>query len=72
MSYDYIKRTYGVHPRVGARVQHTVTHRCGTIRREDKGVGHYVQVCFDGDKASLPCHPTELDYNPQEPTNARP
>lgn len=66
MAYDYVKRNYAVQPKVGARARHTVTNRLGTIRPEDKSAGHYVQVCFDGQKHSLPCHPLELDYDPQE------
>lgn len=72
MAYDYVKRTYGVNPRVGARVLHTVTNRLGSIAREDPSQAHYVQVRFDGMGHKRPCHPEELNYNPQEPTNARP
>lgn len=60
MSYGYIRRTYGVSPTVGARVQHTVTNRYGVIAREDKSRGHYVQVRFDGWRHRMPCHPTSL------------
>jgi hypothetical protein len=62
MSYDYIKRTYQVMPRVGDRVRHTETDKLGTIAREKPSAGHYVQVRFDGQKHSLPCHPTALEY----------
>lgn len=62
MAYDYVRRTYGVCPIVGRRVTHTVTAKIGTIAREDKTQGHYVQVKFDGQKFNSPCHPTELDY----------
>lgn len=66
MAYDYIKRTYDVDPKVGARVQHTVTKRFGKIMREKKSAGNYVQVMFDGRGFSVSCHPTELDYAPVE------
>lgn len=66
MQYDYVRRTYGVDPRVGARVRHTVTGQFGKIARESLSAGHYVQVRFDGAKYALPCHPTELDYSPTE------
>lgn len=62
MSYDYVKRTYPVNPRVGERVKHKETERCGVIARENRSMAHYVQVKFDGDARPLPCHPTELEY----------
>lgn len=61
-SYDYIKRTYPTNPQVGVRVRHNETNRKGFITREDKSQGHYVQVRFDGDNHSLPCHPMALEY----------
>jgi hypothetical protein len=68
--YEYVRRAYGVDPTVGQRVRHTVTKRFGTIAREDKSQGQYVQVRFDGKKFALPCHPTELNYSPEEPARA--
>lgn len=65
-AYDYVRRTYGVNPGVGQRVQHTVTKDFGHIAREDLSQGHRVMVRFDGKKFALPCHPTELDYEPKE------
>jgi hypothetical protein len=65
-SYDYVRRAYGVDPKVGARVRHTVTGKAGTIARENQSSGHYVQVLFDGKGFAMPCHPTELDYSPKE------
>jgi len=62
MQYEYIRRTYDVAPVVGQRVTHAVTRKSGVIAREDKSQGHYVKVRFDGQKHTLPCHPTELDY----------
>lgn len=62
MSYEYIKRTYPVTPKVGMRVRHNETNRMGWITREDRSASHYVQVHFDGDPRPLPCHPTSLDY----------
>jgi hypothetical protein len=62
MTYDYIKRTYSFQPEVGRRVRHAVTQEDGVIKREDKGMGHYVMVLFDGRKHALPCHPGELAY----------
>lgn len=60
MSYEYIKRSYGVSPAIGQRVQHDVTRKFGLISRENKSSSHYVMVKFDGSKHSLPCHPLEL------------
>lgn len=66
MGYDYIRRTYGIEPKVGARVQHTVTKRFGKIMREKPSEGNYVRVMFDGLGFGMPCHPKELDYAPVE------
>lgn len=60
MAYEYIKRAYGLDFALGQRVRHTVTGNYGEVRREDKGMGHYVMVRFDEKKHSLPCHPEEL------------
>lgn len=32
MPYDYVRRTYGVDPKIGGRVVHTVTAKSGTAR----------------------------------------
>lgn len=62
MSYDYVKRTYGVNPVVGERVRHHLaSYGLGTIQRENPSQRHYVMVKFDNGKAG-PCHPTEMDY----------
>lgn len=60
MSYEYIKRTYLIEPKVGQRIEHDITKRLGQIAREDRSRSHYVMVRFDGDKHSLPCHPLEI------------
>lgn len=62
MSYEHVRKAYGVWPTVGHRVRHQVTKKIGVIRREDRSAAHYVMVLFDGGKFALPCHPTELDY----------
>lgn len=70
MTYDYVKRAYGVGPVVGARVRHTELkgpRSFGTIARESPTHGHYVQVRFDGQNFASNCHPTALDYAPVEP-----
>lgn len=67
MAYDYVRTTYGVDPKVGARVQHTVTKNFGRIAREDTRCSNYVKVRFEGRGHSDPCHPTELDYAPISP-----
>ena len=64
MSYDYVRRAYGVDPKVGQRVKHKVTGTSGVIVREDKSQSHYIKVRFDEYKHAMPCHPTELDYLP--------
>jgi len=65
MQYDYVRRTYGIDPRPGQLVKHTVTGKTGMISRENKSQGHYVMVRFNGQKHTVPCHPTELDYTAQ-------
>lgn len=65
MSYDYIKRTYGVTPEPGSRVRHTVTGKSGVIARAI-GDPQYVRVRFDGVTFTVPCHPEELDYAVKE------
>lgn len=60
--YDYVRRAYGVDPKVGARVRHTETGNFGVIARARLGEGHRVQVRFDGSRYALPCHPAALDY----------
>ena len=66
MSYDYVKRVYGVNPVVGQSVLHQVTQRTGTIAPENRSMSHYVQVRFVGKARPMPCHPTELDYLDQQ------
>lgn len=63
MSYDYIKRTYSVTPKMGERVTHEITGKSGTITRENRSASHYVQVRFEGQSFSSPCHPLELEYH---------
>lgn len=65
MTYDYVKRAYGVDPVVGGRVQHTETGRYGKIAKE-REPRHYVHVQFDGRSFASPCHPTALNYAPVE------
>ena len=62
MSYDYVKRTYGVDPKVGQAVYHTVTKSYGIIKRENRSQAHYVMCVFEGQRHAIPCHPTELQY----------
>lgn len=62
MSYDYVKRAYGVDPRVGQRVRHTEIDKQGTIAREGRSNQHHVMVRFDGQRHPSPCHPTALEY----------
>lgn len=61
MSFDYVKKIYGVPAEIGRRVKHGAS-RLGTIV-EDRG--HYVGVNFDDHKPGVVCncHPTsELTY----------
>lgn len=60
-SYSYILRRYGIEVPVGGFVQHNVTGRFGEVRPAT-GDTHYVQVLFEGDRHTMPCHPEELEY----------
>lgn len=66
MSYDYIKRAYGLTFKPKMRVRHTVTDRLGAVRRPGNTPGNYVSVRFDGEGHNLPCHPLELEIVPQK------
>ena len=66
--YDYVRQRYGVDPKLGQRARHTVTGKSGVVAREKPGVGHYVQIKFDGQKFALPCHPDELEFQPAAQT----
>lgn len=61
--YDYVRKTYGVDPRIGQRVRHTITGHLGTVVISRTSL-HYVRVVFDGERRRAFCHPTELDYQP--------
>lgn len=59
-SLDYVRRYYGVDARRGMRV--AVDGRPGVLTT---GAGHYIRVRFDGERHSVPCHPTwRVDYAP--------
>jgi hypothetical protein len=62
MAYDYVRRAYGVDPKVGQRVRHLEIDRFGTIVQENKSASHYVQVKLDGQRFASPCHPAALEY----------
>jgi hypothetical protein len=57
MSFDYIRRYYGVPAKRGMRVAWSASGgtRLGTITKAT----HYVYVRFDGVKHSVPLHPKE-------------
>jgi len=62
VSYDYIRRHYGIDVEVNAEVQHTVTGRFGLVRPEGGSNRHYVRVLFAGDRRAVYCHPEELVF----------
>lgn len=66
MSYDYIRRAYGIEVPINRIVQHTVTGRFGIVRPVGPSHQHYVKVLFEGDRHVSNCHPEELDYNVTE------
>ena len=53
MSIEYIRNYYGVPAKRGARIKHFDS--LGTITGSH---GQYIRVRFDGDKHSVPMHPT--------------
>jgi hypothetical protein len=60
--YEYIKRAYGRQYLAGQRVRFLEgVNRLGTVGRENKSQGNYVQVRFDGQKHLSNCHPTSLE-----------
>lgn len=61
MSYDYVRRMYGVDPVPGQRVRHLETKEWGTVLPERASHAHYVQVEFDNSGAGL-SHPKALRY----------
>lgn len=63
MSYDYIKRMYGVRPVPGRKARHTETGEIVTILRERPSHGHYVRIKLPNGVAGF-SHPTALDYAP--------
>ncbi len=65
MSMQWVRDAYGVPAKRGGRVRYTgdKTPRLGTITAADHGL----RIRLDGDKRSLPFHPTwELEYLPEE------
>lgn len=67
-AYSYVRRTYGVDPKVGQRI--TVNGRPGTIIRPQSDP-KYLRVRFDDAKAPMNAHPTwEVDYAPKETVHA--
>jgi hypothetical protein len=62
MSLDYIRKTYGVPAKRGARVEYSggKSPLFGTITGSRSA---YIRVRLDGDKTSKPFHPTwEIRY----------
>jgi hypothetical protein len=66
MPYDYIKRSYDFKPEVGKRVRHLESGSSGVIARENRSMSHCVMVRFDEHKHASPCHPSTLEYLPEE------
>ena len=62
MAYGYIRRTYGVNPRIGQRIKHF--GKSGAIIRP-QGDPHYLRVRFDGQRHASNVHPTDqVEYSP--------
>lgn len=54
-AYAYIRRIYGVEPKIGQRI--TMDGKPGVIIRP-RGDPHYLRVRFDGEKHASNVHPT--------------
>lgn len=62
MSMEYVRRCYGVPAKRGMAVR--VDGKRGIIVR----ASHYIHVRFDGQKRSVPCHPTwRVEYGTEAP-----
>lgn len=57
MSFEYIRRCYGVPARRGGRIEWTT--KSGTKSGTITGATHYLNVRFDGTNHSVPIHPKE-------------
>lgn len=60
MSYEYIRKTYGVEFEVGQRVQSKDGKYRGTVVSNTNRQEHYAYVRIDGRKHSDPFHPMDL------------
>lgn len=67
MSYDYIRRAYGVSPTVGQAI--TIDGKPAIIVRP-VGDPHYLRVRINGHRHTSNAHPTwRVDYTPARPAN---
>ena len=69
MSFDYVRKTYGVNAKRGTRVLYTGCGKreFGTVKSASGG---RLNIKLDGVKHAMPFHPTwELTLNPQEANN---
>jgi len=57
MSLEYIRKYYGVPAKRGAQVRYKGTHGIITGSR-----GAYIRVRLEGEKRSLPYHPTDVEW----------
>jgi len=64
MAYDYIRRTYGVDPRLGQRV--LIDGRWAMVVRP-QGDPLYLRLRFEGQRHTSNAHPTwRVEYAPAE------
>jgi hypothetical protein len=64
MAYDYIRRVYGVDPKIGQCITHY--GKMGVICRPGSNE-HYLNVRFDGQNHTSRVHPTdEVVYLPMD------
>jgi len=70
VEYAYIRRAYGVNPKVGQRI--TMNGKPGVIVKP-RGDPQYLFVRFDGQKHAVNVHPTwRVDYAPADTATQEP
>ncbi len=62
--YGYVRRAYGVDPRIGAEVELVDegdwTGKRGQVVHPGKSTTAYVHVVFEGVRHAMPCHPRSI------------
>ncbi len=66
--YDYIRKAYGIDPKVGQRLtlrgDAANPDRLGTVLHPNRGTTNYVHLVMDGDRFGVVAHPSEVVLHP--------